>query len=619
MDQTLFEHRAEWNDCFETLVSESTTNQDLVLPVAIHADAARVAKSFADVNHIVVKNPLAIAHDENIFQAVYTALLRLLVEDLPHIFLCHAKADGTSIAKNVRQYINEHTQLSCFFDMHDIPHGHGVKKSIEESIQNSAVLVIWTDKLLDSPWCQFEIIQARRLQRPMLVLDALKTKTPRLFPFLGNMPVVRWKRNPASVISEVLLELIRSYHLEAIFRSQTKDEKPVPTFGLHQPDLLDHSLPSINTDHSNLVPRSTQRSKELFIYPDPPLKQVELDVLCQVFPKKWFLSLAEWQALRAANALLAEWNETTDQRPNPLKGICVGISVSSSDNWAEMGLIAKHQDDFSLELALQLILLGAKVVWGGDLRPEGFGTQLKWIVQTYQHPSHPPQDHVAMFSPYTLELGRQLSAEEITARRQFADVRLMDCPILSDSIQLQDISANSPEGKAITALALSAMRAELAVECDIRIVLGGGLLSFQGLYPGIAEEAYETIKKGKPLYIIGGYGGASKAIYDTIASDQAANRKNLIDVSYTNGAAAIEEVRISHGLNVKQANKPDWEFNPEEMVKSFSKLGLEGLSQANGLSKIENERLSRSQDIHEILDLIVRGFFFVKNRSETTK
>ena len=246
------------------------------------------------------------------------------------------------IARTIRQYIYEETQLSCFFDLHDIPHGQPVKRSIEDAIRESVVVAIWTDRFLDSPWCQFEVIEARRQQRPMLVLDALVAQTPRLFPFLGNMPVVRWTDNCPTVVTAILLELLRSYHLWAVFDKLSLNEQHPPVFGLHPPDLLDSSLKE-----------SIPSSSSIFVYPDPPIKPSELELLQGILPKKRFLSLIEWRALRAANAVQTVWDLSTEPRPNPFRGKQIGISVSISDTWAELGLISNHQDDLTADIALE--------------------------------------------------------------------------------------------------------------------------------------------------------------------------------------------------------------------------------------------------------------------------
>lgn len=288
----------------------------------------------------------------------------------------------------------------------------------------------------------------------------------------------------------------------------------------------------------------------------------------------------------------------------------MGISVSASDTWIDMGLMGEHQDELSFQIALQLILLGAKLVWGGDLRPDGFGSQLKWIVQAYQHPAQAPQDHVSMVVPYTPAPEATLDASAIEARRTFAQIRLMPPPVMLTSPEPSEPS--SIEGRALTALALSTMRFELARDCDARIVLGGGISKFKGLYPGIAEEAYETVRSGRPLYVVGGFGGAAMAIYEAIAVPRSPGAERLMEAARTAGAAASEEVRRAHAALTASAEIPDLAFAPERMIAAFSGLGPEGLAQRNGLSIDENDRLSKSQDIDEVLALIVKGIIGVK-------
>lgn len=607
VDQPFFEKRAEWKQYITALSGQAKREKNVILPIAIRADAARVASELGDVNHIIVRNPASFSDDERVFQAIYTALLRLL-NKLPHIFMCHAKSDGNKIARKIRQYLYEETQLNSFFDIHDIPHGEPVTQSIVDSIKDSFVFVVWTDRLLDSPWCQFEIIEARANQRPMLILDALTKQASRVFPFFGNMPIVRWANNPSAVVSALLLELIRADHLSDVFKGLSAQEQPAPNFGLHPPDLLETSLAHPTKSSSG------GQSQQLFVYPDPPLKGLELETLKRTIPLNRFWSLTEWRALRAAGALWSNWEEKTEQRPSPLRNMKVGISVSESDTWADLGLIQSHQDDLASDLALELILLGAKILWGGDLRPEGLGDRLRWIVQTYQHPSHPPQDHVKLFAPYSLSPEMALSAQAIEARRAFADVVVPSCPIKLPERGDEMPGANSAKGRALTALALSIMREEMAKECDARILLGGRLHGFQGLYPGIAEEAFETIRIGRPLYILGGFGGAAKAIYEIITSSRPANGEELVSICHKSGAGAVQEIKDEHEKYVRLLGRSELAFNPEAMVEKFSKLNVDGLSKCNCLSPDENKRLAESQDLYEILELVVKGLVAIAKK-----
>jgi hypothetical protein len=69
---------------------------------------------------------------------------------------------------------------------------------------------------------------------------------------------------------------------------------------------------------------------------------------------------------------------------------------------------------------------------------------------------------------------------------------------------------------------LTAMRFTLAQKCDIRLVIGGKTRGYQGLAPGIIEEAWWTILSGKKLVVCSGMGGAARAIVES-NSPQAQN------------------------------------------------------------------------------------------------
>jgi len=52
------------------------------------------------------------------------------------------------------------------------------------------------------------------------------------------------------------------------------------------------------------------------------------------------------------------------------------------------------------------------------------------------------------------------------------------------------------------------MREQLLVRTQARIMLGGRTTGYKGKYPGLVEEALLTLQAGKPLYLMGGFGGA---------------------------------------------------------------------------------------------------------------
>lgn len=158
VDQPLFESRRQWKPYFEALAEVMRCPNDIVLPISIFGDAHRISSTFRDINHVPVADPETLAKDEKVFQAILTVILRSMVEQspgsssstqaqdikgvLPSVFFCHCKDDGDALARDLRWYLYEHTQLAAFFDMHDIPHGSGVRNAIKSAISKSCKLVV---------------------------------------------------------------------------------------------------------------------------------------------------------------------------------------------------------------------------------------------------------------------------------------------------------------------------------------------------------------------------------------------------------------------------------------------------------------------------------------------
>jgi hypothetical protein len=66
----------------------------------------------------------------------------------------------------------------------------------------------------------------------------------------------------------------------------------------------------------------------------------------------------------------------------------------------------------------------------------------------------------------------------------------------------------------LTADALTAMRDRMAADCDARVLIAGRIHGGAGWLPGIAEEVLTTVRAGKPLLLLGRFGGCSKLLAD---------------------------------------------------------------------------------------------------------
>src|SRR4051794_3707569 len=72
----------------------------------------------------------------------------------------------------------------------------------------------------------------------------------------------------------------------------------------------------------------------------------------------------------------------------------------------------------------------------------------------------------------------------------------------------------------------------------------------------------------------------------------------------------VAELTLENRLlkkSVTADGEPELAFDPPARIRAFSGLGLEGLSNDNGLTTNQNECLSMSQDISQITGLVVCG------------
>lgn len=149
------------------------------------------------------------------------------------------------------------------------------------------------------------------------------------------------------------------------------------------------------------------------------------------------------------------------------------------------------------------------------------------------------------------------------------------------------------------------MRRPLATDTQARIILGGRLTGYRGRYPGIVEETLETVLSGAALYIVGGFGGASRAVYDALAQE---GTDTALDIAWRERCkdGLLHEANAEYD-DLAQSLTLDLRVDHPAMLLQLNEFGLGGLSQRNGLSEAENLRLACSQDIHEIIALLVHG------------
>jgi len=165
------------------------------------------------------------------------------------VFLSHSKhdTDGERITKGLRDWMDRNTPLSTFFDLRDIPPGADFVETLEREIEQSAFVVVHTDSYSARSVCQKEILDAKRNDRPILVLNSLREGEDRTFPYLGNVRTLRvdpdgvgdadYARISGALLDEVFRHLLWKCRVAAF-----SSEELAASFPTRPPEALSLSI-----------------------------------------------------------------------------------------------------------------------------------------------------------------------------------------------------------------------------------------------------------------------------------------------------------------------------------------------------------------------------------------
>lgn len=250
----------------------------------------------------------------------------------------------------------------------------------------------------------------------------------------------------------------------------------------------------------------------------------------------------------------------------------VGVSVSESPSLPRLGLSEKHLELALGEVARVVLRSGHKLVYGGHLRDDGYTGFLASEVERYGRRTDSPLQLVVGWSEH-----RRMTLSELRSHRDslqlFGEVRYLD-------EQGNEVAADHQRGEAAESVqepvsALTALRTYLAERTDARVLIGGKLQGFQGVMPGVLEEATLAVAANQPVYLAGGFGGAT-------------------------GALAAAALRLDSLLG--------WECDgvPEDTFEHARVAVSSGLP-PNGLSDDQNRRLATTYRPSEVAWLVARG------------
>jgi hypothetical protein len=513
----------------------------------------------------------------------------------PRIFISHTKADGEQLATGLADHIRSKTRAEVWFDQTDVRRGEQLARQLELAAGDGIVLVVRTDRYSESPWCQIELLDAKRLRVPIVTVLAHAEGEPWSSAYGGNHRTMSWAAGREwEVVARCVQAWLHALHFRAYAAaslaraSLPADSEILP----RRPELLD------------LIAIGAER--RLIVHPDPPLSEGEAALLRAARP-----------AIRLATptTLLGRVLLVRDPQP-PLADTVVAFSLSTAselprvdDKKVGSGITQEHLEDVLYSIVLATLNSGARIAYGGDFRKQdGYATKLAELLSSRRRLGTGTSSQLVCFLDRTGRPGDgEIEFQPMT----------VDCP--------QEIDELTDPARA--ALWHSAMREQMARASHARIVLGGKSYAtvtpddggYFGPWSGVLEEAYRTACTGGALYIVGGFRGAAGVIAEMLQAGR-------VPDGWTNAAQTgpvaqlIEQVdQVRRALVAKGIAKTTllaresgelcgMQELAQELIDRWKKL-VAGDTTAwdNGLSIEENQRLFVSTDRTEITQLVFDG------------
>ena len=251
----------------------------------------------------------------------------------------------------------------------------------------------------------------------------------------------------------------------------------------------------------------------------------------------------------------------------------IAISISESPDLSLLGMSDRHLKRAMETVATYLLSFGYRLAYGGDLRRGGFTEQLFELVSRYDR-SQQSQERpgVTDYLPWSecASISSQGYRDLSDRLGKTAEIKCLS----QDGTVLErfEFPKVPLDDKDKIASSLTAMRHTMLQETSARVVLGGRIEGYQGSMPGVAEEALLTLQAGKPLYLLGGFGGCARDIAEAL---------HLVDPLY---------------------NPPRSSWDGHEAFRRFDADKLN-----NGLDYEENCTLARTSHIRQAVALVLRG------------
>lgn len=511
-------------------------------------------------------------------------LLESGIDSSIRLFLSHAKKGDTGLkhAKAIKKFI-DNSNMQGFFDVNDISSGFKFDEEIEKHIKRSTLIAIESDAYSTRYWCQREILTAKREKRPIILVNSLEEYEDRVFPAASNIPCVHITAEPLNdkdilrILIAALLETIRFEHARKLltyYRNQKWIDQNAVIFA--RPPEIQQIV--------EILKKNKKSNNLVICYPEPPLYKEE----------------TEWADYFNITVSTPLWS--SDKKSYKNKKFRIGLSIADyqPDGYDKQNQDLDELKRFSQSLARHLLANKHTLIYGGDLRNDGF-TQFildeatvlrdrlqldKLFVENYlAWPLNVKQENLKWYANYNTVV-KPVSAS------------------IPDDIKslIHDISTFLPpdclENKYIWSRCLTTMREESIKSSDIRILVGGKFENYLGKMPGVLEEFLIAYKQDLVIFLVGGLGGLTKKLCISIK-----NRKieeeftEEWQINHNNAYKDLQKIASQHGKHT------DYD-NLKEVIENIT---IPILAERAGLTNEEYERLMTTPFIDESIYLILKS------------
>ena len=244
----------------------------------------------------------------------------------------------------------------------------------------------------------------------------------------------------------------------------------------------------------------------------------------------------------------------------------IAASISDSPDTDGLGVSVDHVWDTFIELVIELLASGVDLAYGGDLRERGFTEVLLELAGRYRRPGQTTV-RVTNYLAWPVHIRMSMSDLDDVADsvHHVAHLALVGLNGTRMSVaERRELPSREPDENDWRS-GLTAMRMLMRAETSARIAIGGQVENYKGTMPGIAEEALLSLRAKQPLFLVGGFGGCTRDIAETLGLVDPWRRprdwpKRRLFEDYSgddlmNGLTAEENRTLAHTRFVDQARQ----------------------------------------------------------------